>query len=712
MVSRTAGEYPGAIRFFLLLNMSLEIALRPSWISILLTSLLLLGSGPSPAQDEDNPSLPITNFFTDVGLLGLAVNNLGYFGTAFSNPHMPSAEYKLDSNTEHIYRGGIWIGARDSEGNLRVSTGAQDANGLVEGDEIREFQNYFVWEDSFFVNELDELDSVPVKRSMTNWSNEQNANNYNSQALATQHVEFAFDDYAYIESGNHTPLGLLVQLKVLAWGQVNADDFVILNYTIINNSSIQEELRDLYLGLWVDTTVGNTQQTNPYDPNAAVRWNYNDDFNGAWGPSHLVPPAYSVPNDPEIWMAYERDDDGEEGLATSWIGYRLLGASQEPEPEPGVNPVSYNAWRFRGVPDEDDWYTDADDPDTPLPGKYQIMSNGAFTVGETQEVDYSRASNWVSLISTGPFPRLAFGDTLEIAYAIVAGADSLNLLDNSKVAQLAYNDKFSVATGPPSPILEFAVGDNSVTMSWAPGDSLDSETGAGLPLDSPLRSPEHHLSSTNGREDFQGYRIYRYQGMAIEGADVTGGGSAEDSELLAQFDKVDGIGFDTGLPSLNDEGKRVFMDTDLVNGAPYEYSVTSFSTPFFEEGQPELESGYNANKHTVFPGPGPSTAADPRQVGVYPNPYRAGSMFDDRNEELELGRKIWFTNLPARCRIQVFTLPGDLVKTLYHDDPTTSQEPWDLLSEETRAIASGLYIYVVDDSDTGEIQRGKLVIIK
>jgi len=29
-----------------------------------------------------------------------------------------------------------------------------------------------------------------------------------------------------------------------------------------------------------------------------------------------------------------------------------------------------------------------------------------------------------------------------------------------------------------------------------------------------------------------------------------------------------------------------------------------------------------------------------------------------------------------------------------------------------RAIASGLYIYVVENLDTGERQRGKLVIIK
>ena len=97
---------------------------------------------------------------------------------------------------------------------------------------------------------------------------------------------------------------------------------------------------------------------------------------------------------------------------------------------------------------------------------------------------------------------------------------------------------------------------------------------------------------------------------------------------------------------------------------------------------------------------------------MYPNPYRAGSYFDSRQSERELGRKIWFTGLPERCRIQVFNLAGDLVKTLHHDDPVSGQESWDILSEPVRAIATGLYIYVVEDLDRGKIQRGKLVIIK
>ena len=100
-------------------------------------------------------------------------------------------------------------------------------------------------------------------------------------------------------------------------------------------------------------------------------------------------------------------------------------------------------------------------------------------------------------------------------------------------------------------------------------------------------------------------------------------------------------------------------------------------------------------------------------VTVAPNPYRAGSYFDNPAVgEVELGRRIWFLNLPARCTVKIFTVAGDLVKTLHHDDPLDGKIAWDVLSDYERAIASGLYVYVVENLDTGEIQRGKLVIIK
>jgi hypothetical protein len=285
-----------------------------------------------------------------------------------------------------------------------------------------------------------------------------------------------------------------------------------------------------------------------------------------------------------------------------------------------------------------------------------------------------------------------------VTFAVTCGADSLSLLANSKVAQVAYDQGFAIPTGPPSPRLEVRTDVDRAVLRWEPGDSLAT--------DQARRSPEYHISSITGRFDFQGYRVYRYQGTTI---------SADPyrlATLVAEYDKVDGVGFDTGLPALDQDGKRTFTDEHLLDGFPYWYSVVSFSAPDVVNGLPSFQSGFNENSRLVYPGSAASTAADKRVAGVYPNPYRAGSQYDSPLGSLELGRKIWFTGLPVRCRIQVFNLAGDLVKTLQHDNANSGQEPWDILSDRVRAVASGLYVYVVEDLATGEIQRGKLVIIK
>ncbi len=672
--------FPSPRRYRHLRGMSRTLRLTRSLACTLAVALVTTGGPGGPAGVE---AAPRKDMVTNVGIIGLAVTNLGYVGNGLSNPNQPSCEYPLNSHVEHLFLGGLWVGAVAPDDTIRVSTGAQDSQNLVEGDESREFVD------------------APGEEVFI-WSNSQNSDNYHENALATQHIQVVFDDYANIESGNHTPLGLKVILRALAWSSPFADDFVILDYAIVNISG--SELRDVYVGFWTDTTVGNTTINNPYDPQAPQRWNYYDDNNGAWGAEGWVPADHTPENDPGIWMMWEHDDDGDDQNASSWVGTRLLGTIPAPSPAEGTPPVSYNAWEFRDVPDGDNVYFD--DQGNLQPGKYQLMGNGDFDVGETQEDDFTTTSDWVALLSTGPFPFLAPNDTIHATFTIVCGPDSLGLLANSKVAQLAYDQGFTIPEGPPSPRLEAAFADNSVILGWVAGDSLDAETSEPLPRDDPRRSPEHHISTITGKPDFQGYRIYRYQGSTI----------TEDpynlATLVAQYDLVDGIGFDTGLPSLDGQGRRVFTDDYLLDGFPYWYSVVSFSAPDLEEGLPEFQSGFNENAMLLYPGPAPASPTNARGVGVYPNPYRVGSYFDSPRGDVELGRKIWFTGLPAHCRIQVFTLNGEVVKTLSHNDETSGQEPWDLLSEPVRAIATGLYIYVVEDLQTGEVQRGKLVIIK
>ena len=630
---------------------------------------------------------PRTDMHTSVGLIGLTVTNQGDVGNYLAFPNQPSCEYPLNSNVEHMYHGGLWVGAVKADGTMRVSTAAQDANGVQEGDDLQEFQNYST------------SDPTDPESFVHIWSNSQNSDNYDPRALATEHIQVVFDDFA--QSPPAKALGLKVTLRTLAWSTPYADDFVILDYAIVNASSA--ELRDVYVGFWNDLTVGNTDVTNPYDDQAQVGWDFWDDKDGCYGAQGWVPDEHTVADDPDIWMLWEHDADGDEGQATSWVGNRLLGARPAFTPPEGLPPVSYHAWRFRGVPEEDSTYVDEDGEEHP--GKYQLMSDGAFTVGNTQEENYEAASNWVQMMATGPWPSLAPGDTIHTTFAVVCGPDSLGLLANSKVAQLAYDDGFSIPGGPPSPVLQLGYEWNTVKLQWAPGDSVDAD-GDPLAPDDPARSPEHHISDITSKRDFQGYRIYRFAGLTIDQDPYS------IATLVAQFDRIDGVGFDTGLPPLNADGLREFVDTDLRDGFPYWYSVVSFSAPDLEEGLPGFQSGFNENARLVYPGPAPAPTSAAGRVSVVPNPYRAGSLFDRRGGEVELGRKIWFVNLPTRCRIKVFTVAGDLVRTLEHADPVEGKLAWDVLSEHGRAIASGLYVYVVENLDSGEVQRGKLVIIK
>ena len=106
------------------------------------------------------------------------------------------------------------------------------------------------------------------------------------------------------------------------------------------------------------------------------------------------------------------------------------------------------------------------------------------------------------------------------------------------------------------------------------------------------------------------------------------------------------------------------------------------------------------------------------KVLVVPNPYRV-----DQDYTLESGgwegrarswtenkRLLKFTHLPPKCTIQIFTLAGDVVTTLHHDNPTRGELDWNVLSESGRAIASGVYVFCVE-SEFGK-QIGKFAVIR
>ena len=102
----------------------------------------------------------------------------------------------------------------------------------------------------------------------------------------------------------------------------------------------------------------------------------------------------------------------------------------------------------------------------------------------------------------------------------------------------------------------------------------------------------------------------------------------------------------------------------------------------------------------------------------YPNPYRIdGNYSANKYEEGGIyGKRIRFANLPPRCTIRIYTLDGDLVKEIDHEkDPSALDATvgeWDLISRNTQAVVSGIYLFSVQDKESGKNQVGKFVIIK
>ena len=84
---------------------------------------------------------------------------------------------------------------------------------------------------------------------------------------------------------------------------------------------------------------------------------------------------------------------------------------------------------------------------------------------------------------------------------------------------------------------------------------------------------------------------------------------------------------------------------------------------------------------------------DMDKIKVVPNPYFAASAFEGQNT-FNSGRgprEIQFRYLPSECTIRIYSIAGELVKTIQHSSPLESGTGrWDLLTEDNLSAAYGL----------------------
>lgn len=156
-----------------------------------------------------------------------------------------------------------------------------------------------------------------------------------------------------------------------------------------------------------------------------------------------------------------------------------------------------------------------------------------------------------------------------------------------------------------------------------------------------------------------------------------------------------------------------FDDNSAKRGFSYYYYITSFSDGAENNGEMnpsgELESSLFYTR-TSLPAYLKRPAAESLEnIRVVPNPYNVSSR--DYQYGLDEDRdQIMFFNLPAECKIKIYTERGDLIKTINHNDGT-GDESWNSNTSTRQVVASGIYIAYFETPDGRSAYR-KIIVIR
>lgn len=174
---------------------------------------------------------------------------------------------------------------------------------------------------------------------------------------------------------------------------------------------------------------------------------------------------------------------------------------------------------------------------------------------------------------------------------------------------------------------------------------------------------------------------------------------------------------------LTDDGYLKYFEYELTIDSLLPSVSWWISVTAFDYGSPEsdlsaLESSITNNAVSIYALPDTDEViGEGLDVFVYPNPYRLDAGYRSRGFEGRIQtdripdrtRAIHFANLPPECTISIYTLDGDLVDVIDHDDGT-SHGYWDLITRNHQLVVSGLYYWTVSDP-AGRTQIGKLAIV-
>ncbi|HSQ75204.1 MAG TPA: hypothetical protein VLT13_06590, partial [Bacteroidota bacterium] len=349
------------------------------------------------------------------------------------------------------------------------------------------------------------------------------------------------DSYCvYSDSSSKTPIGLHIRQTGYSWGVKPAANILFFKFEIVNTSG--RTLDSLYFSMYNEFHIGNVSGGDPeyaddrfgFDPALGLVYKYDADrMSNEWQMNPLnnecgvmiirTPMVDGVERGVTDWHYVRIDDDNNMDIDSL-----LFGAISS-------NPGIYNhpfwgpkLFHLGAAPQS----LHFDDPSTvPLTG-----------------------SDGTSYLSSGPYTAHA-GEVLTFVTAIVAGSDHAELMEYARRARDIVRGDFAVASAPPPPQLQSVSGDRQVFLSWD-------------------YAAEQARDKFSRDFDFEGYRLYR---SSDDGNSWVG---------MADFDKINGIGANTGL-------SYTYVDSAVTNGFTYWYSVTAYDRG--DSLIPSLESTIGSN---------------------------------------------------------------------------------------------------------------------
>ena len=211
----------------------------------------------------------------NVGKVRQVITNMGTMDKAATNyPGLINAEFPPNSNEEHLFQGGIWIGGITPNGDTLVSETQSHYN--------NEFYPSADRGDTIWTVQRGDTVNIPY------WPN--------YVGLSDQDFVCRYADDNLLNIPNHTPLHVEIIQATHAWGSSPVDEFILYDYKIIAKKI---PIKNAYIAFWMHSSIGIVNTANFMDD--LIQYNRT---------KHLVI-ASDAPG-------------GEDGTAISPVGFRVI----------------------------------------------------------------------------------------------------------------------------------------------------------------------------------------------------------------------------------------------------------------------------------------------------------------------------------------------------------------------------------------------------